>query len=114
MSIHTDRAKELLSERLLDGQNVNKVNTRDLLDDICQGVGNEVRYHELLSIMDGVLAMHAKGGDRLLLAASVTAQRLYDLVIPPFVEDQEDAVTDLAAELRKDAEADAAYERSVA
>ncbi len=105
-------AKERLCEKLLEGGTVNRQHTRDLLDNICQGRGELVRYQELLAIMDDALNLYTRGGDDFLLTAHDIAQRLYDLVVVTYVEDQEGEISDLAAELRRDEEEDAAYERS--
>jgi hypothetical protein len=100
------QAQEEIVEKLVEGKNVHRVNSRDIFDAAVGSIGNDVDYHRALDLLEDVLALNRKTGDDFRLAAHDVARKAKEFV-ERFVEGKDDWVEERAAELRRDAREDA-------
>jgi hypothetical protein len=95
-----DDARTDLIERLISGKSVNRVTSRDIFDTAVDG-----SYHQVLDILEAVLALNDKCGDDFFLDANECARNA-EKVIEAYVDSKEDWIWERACEIACDEEND--------
>lgn len=90
-----EQAVEALVDKLVDGKTIHRTNAQDIFE--C-AVNDELRYLDVLALLEGLLALNCKAGDHFLLDAAALAERAKEIV-QGYVLGKQDWIEEEAAEI---------------